>query len=281
LPKNKKSAKGSALEKALLVLETIVDQPQSVGLPDLTERLGISRQSVHRLVQQLEQQGLVYKVPKRDRYAIGRRFSRLALRALSSANKGAPILAILQKIVEDCGESCALGVIVGQEYVYLERAEARHYPRVFLETGGTMPPHCTSGGKAMLAFLSPANRARLLNALALKEYTRHTITSRDALNRELERIRKQGFATGDQEFAEGIVGVGVPIFGPQGEALAGLGIHAPTARLSLDEAYDIARMLQVRAKQIAISWDIDDALGSKTLVDSHNVRLLKRDEMSC
>lgn len=258
LPKKSTARKSSALEKALVILEAIVDQPQSVGLPDLTERLGISRQSVYRLVQQLEQQGLLYKVPKRDRYAIGGRFSRLALRALSSANRGAPILAILQKVVEDIGESCALGVIVGQEYVYLERAEARHYPRVFLETGGAMPPHCTSGGKAMLAFLSGANRARLLNELSLKEYTKNTITRRDALEKELELVREQGFATADQEFAEGIVGIGVPILGPQGEAHAGLGIHAPTVRLSVDDAHDIARMLQVRAKQVAIYWDIDE-----------------------
>lgn len=263
MPKKGTTRKSSALEKALVILEAVIDQPQSVGLPDLTERLGISRQSVYRLVQQLEQMGLVYKVPKRDRYAIGGRFSKLALAALCSANKGIPILAIMQDAVHDIGESCALGVIVGQEYVYLERAEAQHYPRVYLETGGSMPPYCTSGGKAMLAFLPATIRARLLQSMTLKKFTDNTITSRRALEAELEAVRERGYATADQEYAHGIVGVGVPVLGPDGDAMAGLGLHAPTARVSLDDAATIARKLQARARQIAEFWELEGGEGNE------------------
>ena len=236
----KKNGTRSTLEKALAVLEAIVEQPQSVGVPDLAERLGVSRQSMHRLLHQLDEHGLIIKVPKRDRFAIGERFSKLAIAAMCSANKGMPILCIIQQVVEEIGESCVLGVIIGREFVYLERAEAEHYPRIYLETGDRMPPYCTSGGKAMPAFLPAPTRSRLLETLTLTQFTQTTITSIKALKKEFEEIREREYATSNQEYAVGMVGIGVPVLGPDGTALAALGMHGPTTRISLDRAPEIA-----------------------------------------
>ncbi len=253
---SKKNGTGSALEKALAVLKVIVEQPQSVGVPDLAERLGMSRQSMHRLLHQLDEHGLIIKVPKRDRFAIGERFSKLAIAAMCSANKGIPVLGIIQQVVEEIGESCVLGVIIGREFVYLERAEAEHYPRIYLETGDRMPPYCTSGGKAMLAFLPSSVRSRLLETLTLTQFTQNTITSIKSLKQELEEIRERGFATANQEYADGMVGVGVSVLGPDGAVLAALGMHGPTTRVSLDRAPEIAVKLQTAAKRLAEFWDM-------------------------
>lgn len=252
----KKKGKRSVLEKSLTVLEAIVDQPQSVGLPDLAERLGVSRQSLHRLVRQLEQHGLVVKSPNRDRFAIGRRLSRLALATMGSANKGMPTLAIVQEVAEQIGETCILGVIVGREFVYLERADAEHYPRIYLETGSRIPAHCTSGGKVMLAHLPATVRQRMLTTMSFPALTRYTITSPRDLNAELDRIRSRGYSTADQEYAEGIYGVGVPVLGPENEALAALAIHGPTARVSDKNAAKIARKLRAAARRLTLFWNM-------------------------
>jgi len=149
-------------------------------------------------------------------------------------------------------------VIIGREFVYLERAEAEHYPRIYLETGNRMPPHCTSGGKAMLAFLPAPTRSRLLETLTLTQFTQTTITSIKSLKEELEEIRQQGFATANQEYADGMVGVGVPVLGPDGAALAALGMHGPTTRVSLDHAPEIAAQLQTAAERLEEIWDMSD-----------------------
>lgn len=246
------------MKKPLLFWRLIVEQPQSVGVPDLAERLGVSRQSMHRLLHQLDEHGLIIKVPKRDRFAIGERFSKLAIAAMCSANKGIPILGIIQQVVEEIGESCVLGVIIGREFVYLERAEAEHYLRIYLETGDRMPPYCTSGGKAMLVFLPAPTRSRLLETLTLTQFTQTTITSIKALKKEFEEIRERGYATSNQEYAVGMVGIGVPVLGPHGTALAALGMHGPTTRISLDRAPEIAVKLQSAAKRLAEFWDMSD-----------------------
>lgn len=255
MPGNR-NGKGSTLDKALVVLEAIVDQPQSVGLPDLADRVGMSRQSLHRLLQQLHENGIVVKVPNRDRFAIGARFSKIAFAAICSANQGPPLRAIIQQAVAGIRETINLGVIAGREYVYVERVECDRYPRIYLETGTRMQPHVTSGGKAMLANLPLKARDIVVETLELKRYTPHTITDKKKLQKELDLIKERGFAIAWQEFSEGIIGVGVPILGHDGTAMASLALHAPIQRISKDDAPKYAAKLQKAAKRLAEVWDM-------------------------
>jgi len=255
---NKKNGRGSALEKALAVLEAIVEQPQAVGLLDMADRLGMSKQTVHRVMQQLEAHGLIVRDPSRDRFAIGPRFSKLALDAMQSANKGAPILATIQKVVDDIGETCNVGVLEGRNFVYLERVETSRIPRIYLETGSRLPAHVTSGGKAMLAFLPEKVRNKLIEAMTLVPFTKQTITDPDKLKSVVEESRKRGYAIAHQEYSEGIIGIGVPILKSDGYAIAALAMHAPIQRVSLEQAPKYARKLQAGAEQLAKIWDMSD-----------------------
>ena len=257
-PQTIKQGAGSALEKALQVLEAIIDQPQAVGLPDVADRLGMSRQAVHRLLQQLVANGLIVRDPSRDRFAIGPRFSKMALEVLQSANKGTPIRATIQKVVDGIGETCNVGVLEGRDFVYLERVETTRTPRIYLETGSRLPAHCTSGGKAMLAWLPPAVRSRLLKTMTLNPFTSKTITSVKALEEELLAVKSRGFATSVQEYADGIIGVGVPILNSEGDALAALAMHGPLARVSIEKAPEYARKLHAAANRLAEIWDMTD-----------------------
>ncbi len=252
----KKKSTGSALEKALRVLEAIIYQPQAVGLSDMADRLGMSKQTVHRVVQQLEENSLIVRDPSRDRFAIGPRFSKLALDAMQSTNNGAPIRATMQKIVDEVGETCNVGVLEGRNFVYLERVETSRTPRIYLETGSLLPAHVTSGGKVMLAFLSDAVLKQLIKTMNLESFTKHTITDREVLLAEIEKIRNQGYATALQEYADGIIGIGVPILAADGFPLAALAMHAPIQRVSLEEAPEYARKLQNGATRLAEIWDM-------------------------
>lgn len=254
--KTGKKSPGSALEKALNVLEVILEQPQSIGLPDLTDRLGMSRQSLHRLLQQMHEQGLIVKIPNRDRFAVGARLSKLAFDTIRSANQGIPILATIQKVVAELGESCTLGVVAGRDYVYIERVECTREPRIHIVTGIQLPAHITSGGKAMMAFLPDTVRARTVETLDLVPFTKNTITDPDELMAELDAIRERGYAIGNQEYAEGIIGVGVPVLAPEGYAVASLGMHAPAHRVTVKDAPEYANKLQAAARRLAEIWDV-------------------------
>ncbi len=246
----------SALDKALAVLEAISDQPQAVGLPDLTARLGLPRQTVHRILAQLEANGLVLRDPTRDRFSVGPRLSRLALAALSSGNQSAPVRAILSRLVDDVQETSNVGVLDGMEFVYLERIECHWSLRVHLQAGSRVPAYCTSGGKALLAHTPDELRQRLLHSCKLLAHTDRTHTDLEALEDEFARVRTLGYALNDQEYTIGIVGVAVPILSSDGRALGALALHGPEPRFSLDTAKQQVQRLKTAAKALATVWGL-------------------------
>ncbi len=249
--------RGSTLEKSVRVLEAVADQPQPVGLPDLTARLGLPRQTLHRILQQLEENGLVMRDPARDRYSVGPRLSKLALLALHSANQGAPVRPILQELVDDVRETCNIGVLDGIDFVYLERIECDWSLRIHLQAGSRVPAYCTSGGKVLLAYLPAATRERLLKTAKLKAFTEHTITRVADLDEELAAIREQGYALNNQEYSVGIVGIAVPIMDQQGKPLAALALHAPVVRLPFEALDKHLAKLKAAAKRLGRAWRLE------------------------
>ncbi len=249
----------SALDKALIVLEAVVARPRPVGLPDLSAELRLPRQTIHRILQQLAENGLLVRDPSRDRYAIGPRLSHLALSALSSANQGAPVRAILTDLVGDIGETCNVGVLDGLDFVYLDRVECSWSLRVHLMPGSRVPAYCTSGGKVLLAHLDPALRAGLLRSRTLEAYTGATMVSPDVLEAELDQVRARGFAMNDEEFTVGIVGAAVPILDGQGRAYGALAVHGPSPRLSISRARSYLPQLKAAAEKLASVWNIGAA----------------------
>jgi DNA-binding IclR family transcriptional regulator len=242
------------LERSLTVLEAILGHPQAVGLPDLAVRLGLPRQTVHRLLVQLERTGMVLRDPSRERYSAGPGLSRLAFATLRSLNQSAPVRVILKELVDDLGETCNIGVLDGLDYVYLQHIECRWPLRLQVDIGSRMEAYTVAGGKVLLAHMRPELCARLLRSRKLKALTPHTFTRIAELEDELARARAQGYALNDQECMEGIVGAAVPVADPNGIAAAAVGVQGPLPRLTLKACErHIPRMRQA-ADRIARVW---------------------------
>ena len=249
-----KRAHGAALNKALSILEQITAHPQAIGLPDLAARLGMPRQTVHRILLQLEQLGLIIRDPTRERFFVGPRLSRLAIAALFSDNHNLPTRGILQALVEEIGESCNIGALDGNEFVYLDRIETDRSLRIHLEVGARVPAYCTSGGKILLAYLPTEQCEKIIGARPLRAHTPRTITDPAALRRVLADCREAGFSTNAEEFTNGIVGVAAPVFDASGRAIAAVACHAPSARISLADLQRVVPKLQESARALARHW---------------------------
>jgi IclR family transcriptional regulator, acetate operon repressor len=251
MPSHKRT---SALEKALAVLEAVSDQPQPIGLPDLAARLNLPRQTVHRVLSQLEKLKLVIRDPSRERYSVGPKLSRLAFGTLRSLNQSAPIRVILQDLVDEIGETCNIGVLDDLDYIYLQRIEC-HWPlRLHQDAGARVPAHTVSGGKVLLANLDPDLTRRLLKARKLKASTPHTITRIADLEAEFVKVRADGFALNNQERLDGLVGVAVPVLDPDGNVLAAIGMHGPLPRLTVKVCERHIPRLRHAAERMARVW---------------------------
>jgi DNA-binding IclR family transcriptional regulator len=101
-----------------------------------------------------------------------------------------------------------------------------------MRLGDLAPLHATSGGKAMLAFLPEAEREAYLATADFAAITPRTITSRDALRAQLERIRVDRVADVFEEFTPGIVGIAVPILSADEAPLGSINVALPAVRYS-------------------------------------------------
>lgn len=245
---------GSALDKALAVLEEITGHNGPVGLPELSNRLGLPRQTIHRILVQLTASGMIKRARERDRYTIGPRLSKLATETLVAANHTAPVRAVLQSLVSDINETCNIGILDGLDFVYLERIESDWPLRVTLQAGSRVPAYCTSGGKALLAHLPARPLKRLLRSRPLNAYTSSTITDVKALEQDLAACLQSGYAINNEEFTPGIIGVAVPVHAPGGQPVAALACHAPNARISLNALTEYVPNLHAAALTIRDLW---------------------------
>lgn len=248
----------SALEKALVILDAVTCQPQPIGLPDLSERVGLPRQTAHRVLVQLEKAGLIMRSRVRDRFMVGPHLTELALAALHSENQSAPIHNVLQKLVDDVRETCNIGILKGMEIIYLDRIECDWDLRIQLEVGSRIPAHCTGSGKVMLAHL-PANlREKLLESAKLTPQTEKSITDAAVLEDVLAEVRERGYALNVDEFLIGVASVSVPVFNRNNRVLAALTMHGPTLRVSVDYAVGHVPRLQAGARELAKYWGLTD-----------------------
>lgn len=246
----------SVLGKALAVLEAVSDHPHGIGLPDLAAKLGLPRQTVHRVLAQLQDNGLLLRDPVRERFSVGPRLTRLSLSALNSNNRWAPVKSVMQEFVDELGETCNLGVLEGLDYIYIERIECKWPLRIHLEVGNRAPAYCLSGGKVLLAHLDPKIRERLLRSRKLVARTPRTITRVSDLEAELERVRDQGYGISDEENFEGIVAIAVPVQDNRDRVVSALTMHGPLTRMSRDSCIASLPRLQQAAERISRAWGL-------------------------
>lgn len=245
------AAGSSALQKGFSLLEHLIAADRALTLAELVAQMDMPKATVHRLLINLEAAELLKRDLTGKRYVPGDRLARFSLRAVVFSARMSPVRAILERLVAEIGESINLGVLDGSSVAYVQRVECNWPLRTHLSAGSRVPLHCTATGKLFLALMPTARRTALLDEIELKAYTPNTITSRKRLDEELARIRDERMAVNNEEFMVGATGLSVPLMGIDGEMIAGLALHAPVARLSVNEVRAHASTLRRAAEKLA------------------------------
>ena len=243
-------AHGSALSKSMAVLDLVAAEGRPLGLVEVTERLGLAKPTVHRIMRQLEDEGLLRREPPRDRYIVGPRLCALSINALASAVQGSAVHAILADLVARIGETCNIGMLDRAEVVYVDRVECDWPLRLQLAPNSRLPVHCTAIGKLLLAFLDGQTREKLIESMAPTRFTENTITDPRRLEEECRAIRRDDYAVNDQEYHLGLIGVATPIRDDGGRVIAGLAMHGPLPRLDAGALRDHLPVLREAAIRI-------------------------------
>ncbi len=218
-----------AVERAITVLR-LFEQENELSLTEIATRTGLNISTAHRIIRALDAAGLLSQDPFTERYHLG--LTTAVLGRLASERLGfSTVLPALEAFTEHTGEAINLGVRADQDVVILIHVASPHALRFEQQPGTRNPAHVCAMGKVLLALGPPS----LVPTGKLQRFTPNTITTRQALDAELQRIREQGYAINDEERTEGVRAVAAPVFGARGEVVAAIAAQGPTVRFSDDQ----------------------------------------------
>jgi DNA-binding IclR family transcriptional regulator len=253
-PRDGKEA-GSAALRSLAVMEFVANSERSVSLTEIMQAVKLPKPTVFRILNTLEEAGILLREPEAKRYVPGERLTVLAGNVLLNSPWRSARRAILEELVERLGETCNLTVPNGHHVMYLERVEA-HWPlRINFHAGSKVPLYASASGKLFLAHAAKRVRDRLLTSAPLIAQTRHTLTSLSALETEFAKIRRLGYAVDNEEYLAGICCVAVPVVNDQDKVVAGVSVHGPSTRMNLANLDEILPALRDAAEQVSQTLD--------------------------
>lgn len=243
----------SVLEKATQILDVVAESPDAATLTSIAQRLGQPRSSTHRLLSELVQLGLLFRVGAAN-YAPGPRLVRWG----EAASGGGDIVRLskgaMVRLRDEVGESVHLYVRQRDRRVCVSAVEGNYELRHFTEVGKPLPLSVGASGKLLLAFADPATQAQELRRVAAAPLSPRA-PSPEELTAQLDDIHRTDWAMSFGEREEGLAAAAVPIRDQAGAVHAALAISGPTARLTAE------RFEALRPQLSAAAHDISAAQG--------------------
>lgn len=189
---------------------------------EIAHQCGLTKGAVSKIMATLASQGFVTKERKKG-FSLGFTLVNLAGIALTKNKIRESISPILNQITVDLKEDSHLAVLDDFDIIYLQKIYSTRHSQAKTVLGGRNPVHCTSSGKILLAFQSNQFQKNFIEK-GLQTFTEHTIVNPLFLERELQNIRKHGYAISVDEYTLGISSLAVPIRDYTNKVIASLSI---------------------------------------------------------
>ncbi len=222
-----------SLERGLAVIRALNVPGRGQTLADVARDTGLPRAAVRRFLLTLEELGYVRAVDRR--FSLTPRVLELGYAYLSSLSLPEIAQPHLRDLVGRVNESCSMSVLDGTDVVYVAREPTRRIMTVAISIGTRFPAFATSMGRVLLAELADGELESLMGAAPLPRLTSRTLTDVQRLERELARVRRQGWALVDQELEDGLRSIAAPVRDGTGRALAAVNVSTHASRTTLED----------------------------------------------
>lgn len=220
-----------SIDRAIDVLEYFLAHEDEVSVSRISKDLGVGKSTVYRTLTTLEQRGYVAQNPETERYFLGQKIFVYGMRKKQAFISC--IMPYLQRLNDKYLDAVTLAKLTKDSdgIYYVENlAFVKSRQNIAINTNGNdwVESYCSSLGKCLLAFDSTVDLSAYPNH-KLKRWTPNTIDNYDDLLLELDKIREQGYAVDDEEYALGLFCIGVPIMRGE-DAIAAISMSGPVTR---------------------------------------------------
>lgn len=217
------------VQRAIRVLGQIGESPSSIE--QIASFMGTHRSTALRTLQVLEAEQMVVR-DSHNVFRLGRRVISLANAALENIDLRSAAAPFLTELSHDVEHTIHLAMLEGDTVVYIDKREAKQTVRMYSRIGNIAPLHCTGVAKAIVAFLPPEDRERVVSSIDFVAHTDNTIMSTDDYHAELLATVERGYATDHLEHEPWVNCIAAPVFEASGQVIGSVSIT--TTILSCD-----------------------------------------------
>lgn len=250
------AAFSQSLERGLAVLCAFAPARPLLGVSELAGELSLTRSTAHRYVTTLAMLGFLEQDAATRKYRLGPRVLDLGFTTLGTLGLHEIAAPHLRSLTEATGFTSNLAIRDGADVILIDRVRGRpgryHHLEFSLHVGSRLPAYCSATGKALLAYLPGKDLDQLLDSLDLAQRGPRTLTGRDALRAELERVRRCGMAVNDEELASALRSIAAPVRSRSGEVVAAVNLVFSWSPESMSELVSrLGPAVQSAARQIS------------------------------
>jgi IclR family pca regulon transcriptional regulator len=221
-----------SLARGLAVIRSLTGE-RSLPLPEIARRSSLDRATARRFVLTLEQLG--YLAGDGKEYALTPRVLSLGYAPMAGSSLAAVAAPYLAELVADIGEPASVAVLDRDEVAYVARVQVRTLRTMDIGVGTRLPAYATSLGRVLLAALPPEELTGYLDRVERVPLTGRTLTAREQLVAELDRVRRAGWSLVDGELEDGVRSIAVPLTDATGRTVAAANVSSHVQERSVDD----------------------------------------------
>ncbi|WP_430810126.1 MULTISPECIES: IclR family transcriptional regulator [unclassified Carboxylicivirga] len=242
------------LERALSIIELLINHQQGLTLAEMQEKTGFPKSSLFRITQTLADREYLVKSESPVHFTLSKKFLHIGLSTLSESSLIENSLPVMREIRDSLKETVLLGSLIEGEGVLLEQVLGLHPFTFMLQPGKRFNLHASAPGKSIIAFMPVHEQEEIISAMRFEKFNENTITSKERYKTELKLVQEKGYSFDHAEELQGVHCVGAPIFNQYGYPIAAIWITAPSARLPFNDFDSTGCILKEAGLAISRKW---------------------------
>lgn len=256
-PKESTGYSAPLVYKVFAILEELAGSGSGLGVSELSRSLNISKSTVYGITQALLDLGAIVQEPQVKKFRLGPTLVHLGSQALSGVDIRAAARPLMESLSQEFRETIFLGTSDEKGITIIERADSPDELKITAPVGARIPLYAGAAGKVFLAGLKDSDLKKLLSGKPVPGYTDNTLTDAGEFVREIQRVRREGYATDMEEYIRGVNAICVPIPDPWGRPVAAMWM------VGFSHSFSGEKMERAVAATIQAAARIGEMLGVK------------------
>ncbi|GEB34116.1 MULTISPECIES: IclR family transcriptional regulator [Brevibacillus] len=237
------------LDQSLKLLQLFTKEKPEWGARELAKEVGLNHANVFRVLSTFEANRFLEKDPKTKKYSLGIRLWELGLTMRESFHVSRLIRPVLQRMMEESGESIFLTCLDEDEALTLDALEPDNVVKYSVSVGSRAPLFVGASYRSIMAYL-PQEKIEHIILQGLRQYTKNTIADPDKLREELVHIREAGWAMSTGEYTPDVLAIACPLFHYDGHVMGSLTISGPIYRMSEEKKAECLEILMRGKREV-------------------------------